>query len=75
MVCSGELLLLRLSLGRVTTTKPVLGSALHPLVEQGVQNRYSGDRSELRAPTSLLVAVHTRPLLSLPGSHPWFSTG
>ena len=75
MVCSGELLLLWLSLGRVTTMMPMLGSALHPMVERGVRNRYSGDRSELRAITSLLVAVHTRLLSSLPGSHPRFSMG
>lgn len=28
---------------------PVLGCALHPMVEQGVQNRSSGDPSELKS--------------------------
>lgn len=49
MVCSAELLLLWLSLGRVTTMMPVLGCALHLMVEQGIQNRYSGDPSELKS--------------------------
>lgn len=28
---------------------PMLGCALHPMVEQGVQNRSSGDPSELKS--------------------------